>query len=339
MRYCGVILVLVLIFGCQRESPFDHQKIDAVYSLDIPPGFPAPPVPEDNLLTHSKVDLGKRLFFDPQLSSDNSISCASCHQPHLAFAETNAISIGVNQSPGIRNAPSLANVAYQQGLFAEGGIPSLELQAIAPLTETHEMNMNLDELMKRLEADESYVQQFQKAYQSPPTKEFTVKALAAYQRTLLSGNSRFDQYYYHDKNDALNEAEKRGMDLFFSERTNCSSCHSGYLFTDQSFSNVGLYVEYEDEGRARLTADPADNGKFKVPSLRNIAVTAPYMHNGSMETLEEVIEHFNSGGAGHENQHELVKPLSLTETEKADLVAFLKSLTDDTFLTDQQHRP
>lgn len=331
--------MLLLIAGCKRDGNFYEPAVDPVFTLDIPTGFPTPPVPEDNQLTRARVELGKRLFFDPQLSSDNSISCATCHQPQLAFAETNPISIGVNQSAGIRNASSLANVAYQQGLFAEGGIPSLELQAVAPITEAHEMNMDFSDLMHRLEADEDYVQLFQKAYQTPPTTQSTVKALASFQRTLLSGNSRFDQYYYQGKTDALNDSEIRGMELFFSDETNCSSCHSGFLFTDQSFANIGLYTNYADEGRARLTATPGDIGKFKVPSLRNIAVTAPYMHNGSMETLAEVIEHFNSGGAGHDNQHELVKPLGLTEMEKADLVAFLESLTDEAFLTNMQHQP
>ncbi len=330
--------MLLLIAGCKRDG-FYEPAVDPVFTLDIPTGFPTPPVPEDNQLTRARVELGKRLFFDPQLSSDNSISCATCHQPQLAFAETNPISIGVNQSAGIRNASSLANVAYQQGLFAEGGIPSLELQAVAPITEAHEMNMDFSDLMHRLEADEDYVQLFQKAYQTPPTTQSTVKALASFQRTLLSGNSRFDQYYYQGKTDVLNDSEIRGMELFFSDETNCSSCHSGFLFTDQSFANIGLYTNYADEGRARLTATPGDIGKFKVPSLRNIAVTAPYMHNGSMETLAEVIEHFNSGGAGHENQHELVKPLGLTEMEKADLVAFLESFTDEAFLTNMQHQP
>jgi len=336
VKWWGIILLLLLIAGCKRDGNFYEPEVDPVFTLDIPAGFPAPPVPEDNQLTRARVELGKRLFFDPQLSSDNSISCATCHQPQLAFAETKPISLGVNQLAGIRNAPSLANVAYQHGLFAEGGIPSLELQAIAPITEAHEMNMDFSDLMHRLEADEDYVQLFLRAYQTPPTTQSTVKALASFQRTLLSGNSRFDQYYYQGKTDALNDSEIRGMELFFSDETNCSSCHSGFLFTDQSFANIGLYTNYADEGRARLTADPVDNGKFKVPSLRNIAVTAPYMHNGSMGTLEEVIDHFNAGGAGHVNQHELVKPLELDEQQRTDLVKFLRTLTDETFIYNSQ---
>ncbi len=326
----------MLIVACKRE---EHPRIQSEtwsFDLDIPLGFPAPPVPENNPLTHAGVELGKKLFFDPQLSADNTISCGTCHQPQLSFAENIAISAGVNQTEGIRNAPSLANVAYQHGLFAEGGIPSLELQAVAPITEVHEMNMNFIDLMHRLESDDVYVDLFQKAYQTPPTAESTVKALASFQRTLLSGNSRFDQYYYQGKTEALNASEIRGMELFFDKETYCSSCHSGFLFTDQTFANIGLYTAYEDVGRARLTADPADVGKFKVPSLRNIAVTAPYMHNGSMQTLEEVVEHFNSGGVGHENQHNLVKPLNIDDQQRADLVNFLHSLTDESFLHNLQ---
>lgn len=332
MRWWVIIAIVLVVAGCKREEPVKSPAASEAFALDIPVGFPAPLIPEDNQLSHAKVELGERLFFDPHLSSDNSISCATCHQPQLSFAESHPISEGVNQSPGIRNAPSLANVAYQEALFAEGGIPSLELQAVAPITEAHEMNLDLDELMHRLESDESYVQQFQKAYHSPPTTQSTVKALASFQRTLLSGNSRFDQYYYQGKTNVLNESEINGMDLFFSDEVGCASCHSGFLFTDQSFQNIGLYNIYEDEGLARLTGQSVDIGKFKVPSLRNIGVTAPYMHNGSIETLAEVVDHFNAGGTGHDNQNKSIRSLDLDEQQKADLVNFLKTLTDESFV-------
>ncbi len=338
MRWAGVILLFIFAVACKRNE-YLAPEVQSTFQLDIPVGFPPPVVPQENQLTASRVTLGKRLFFDPLLSVDNTISCGSCHKPELAFAEANSISIGVNQSVGLRNAPSLANVAYQQGLFAEGGVTSLELAALAPITEEHEMNFNLQEIVLRLGANEHYVEQFRRAYNTPPTELSLLKALAAFQRTLISGNSRFDEYYFQGKENTLTEAEKRGKELFFGSQTNCSSCHSGFLFTNEAFANIGLYEVYDDPGRGRLTANPGDFGKFKVPSLRNIAVTAPYMHNGSMATLKEVIEHFNSGGVGHANQDELIKPLNLTEQEKADLISFLHSLTDETFLNNPDHRP
>jgi len=334
MKWAGVIAFLLLVVGCQKSGV--EPATSGEYQLTLPPGFPLPNIPEDNQLTHERVALGKRLFFDEGLSSDNTISCATCHQPSLAFSETNPISLGVNGAVGLRNAPSLANVVYQEALFAEGGVPSLELQAIAPLIEPHEMNMDLGELIERLSNDEEYVQQFQSAYQTTPTTQSVVKALASFQRTLISGDSRFDQYYYQGNTTALNASEVAGMELFFGEEVGCANCHSGFLLTNQSFQNIGLYETYEDEGRARLTDNPADVGKFKVPSLRNVAVTAPYMHNGSLQTLEEVVDHFNEGGVGHENQSALVQPLGLNEQERADLVNFLGTLTDESFLNNPE---
>lgn len=332
------ILLGVLFIGCQKIDHSPTNDPQAAYELALPPGFLPPAIPEDNALTVGRVALGKRLFFDAQLSVDKTLSCASCHLPERAFTETNPISIGVNNAVGLRNAPSLANVVYQKALFAEGGVPSLELQAIAPLTEAHEMNIDLETLLERLSADGSYVEQFREAYNTDPNTASLVKALASFQRTLISGNSRFDQYHYQGNNYALNASEIRGMDLFFSEEVGCDNCHSGFLFTDQTFQNIGLYDEYADEGRARLTEQPEDIGKFKVPSLRNIEVTAPYMHNGSMATLEEVVAHFNAGGSGHPNKSEYVKSLELTDSEQQDLVHFLMTLTDESFLNNPDYK-
>jgi len=316
-----------------QPAPYDD-----AFVLNLPPGFPEMPVPTDNQLTNARVLLGKQLFFDKRLSSDFSMSCASCHHPELAFAEQLPISIGVNGAMGMRNSPTLANVGYLTALFAEGGIPSLELQAIAPIIEVHELNLDFLSLIDRLENDEQYRMLFEIAYQSPPTALTIVKALSSFERTLISGNSPYDQYTYQGNPNALNESQIRGLNLFFSDELACGSCHSGHLFTNQSMENIGLYEFYEDEGLARLTSNPDDIGKFKVPTLRNIEVTAPYMHNGSIATLEDVVEHFNAGGVGHENQSDWVKPLNLSEQDKADLVNFMKSLTDHTFLNNPAHR-
>lgn len=332
MKYWWGIALILMVSGCDKKSPEPDNYGNEPFVLAYPPGFPAVPVPDDNQLTYDRVQLGKRLFFDKQLSIDYSVSCATCHDPARSFTDENPISIGVAGAVGLRNSPSLANVGYQQALFAEGGVPSLELQALAPIIEPHEMNIGFNELVERLNTDESYAEQFQRAYGSPADTEFIVKALASFQRTLISGQSRYDQYFYQGMEFALNASEIRGMDLFFSDEVACSSCHGGFLFTNQEFENVGLYTDYEDEGVARLTSDPADIGRFKVPSLRNVAVTAPYMHNGSLATLEEVVDHFNSGGAGHPNQSEWVKPLGLSEQDRADLVNFMHALTDESFL-------
>lgn len=324
-----------MVFASCRKEPVavDPPDFSGPYQWNLPPGFPPVPVPNDNTMTYERVELGKRLFFDKQLSQDFSISCATCHEPSRSFTEDRPISAGVNGALGLRNATSLANVGYQQALFAEGGVPSLELQAIAPIIEEHEMNLSFAELVERLSEDESYVEQFQRAYGTTPQIEPIVKALSAFQRTLISGQSRYDQYQYQGISTALNASEIRGMDLFFSEEVGCGHCHSGFLLTNQGFENIGLYADYDDEGVARLTDNPADIGRFKVPSLRNIEVTSPYMHDGSIQTLEEVVAHFASGGAGHMNQSEWVKPLELSEQDRADLVNFLKSLTDHNFLS------
>lgn len=332
-----IVLILTLIWGCRRtksEAPLPTGPTP--YELIIPAGFSVPEIPEDNPLTYEAIALGKRLFYDPQLSGDNSVSCASCHQPERAFADNEPIAIGVNGAIGKRNSPSLANVAYQHALFAEGGVPSLELQVLAPLIEVHEMNADFEVLLQRLESDEQYVRMFDHAFGTPPTLAGMAKALASFQRTLISGGSRFDEYYYGGNESVLNTSEVRGMDLFYSEEVGCANCHSGFLFTNQEFENIGLYSEYADPGRMRLTGDPADAGKFKVPTLRNIELTGPYMHNGALATLQEVVAHFSNGGAGHQNQSEWVQPLYLDDQERMDLVNFLKTLTDQKFVNNPE---
>jgi cytochrome c peroxidase len=325
-----------VLVSCSKDPVVPVLPFDDTYELKIPQGFPPMEIPTDNELTMSRILLGKRLFFDKKLSKDFSISCATCHHPELAFSEHVPISIGVNGAVGLRNAPSLANVGYLNAFFAEGGVPSLELQALGPVIEAHEFDMDFETLISRLNADEDYRRMFNAAYQSAPTVETFVKALSSFERTLISGNSPYDQYKYQGNLNALNESQIRGMNLFFSDELACGSCHSGHLLTNQSMQNIGLYEFYEDNGLARLTSNSGDIGKFKVPTLRNIEVTAPYMHNGSLAALEEVVEHFNTGGVGHANQSDLVKPLNLNEQEKADLVNFLKSLTDQTFLNNPE---
>lgn len=305
--------------------------------LVIPVGFPEPEFPVDNALTPERWSLGKRLFFDPIMSSDNTISCASCHHPELAFSDNRPVSTGVAERPGTRNAPSLANVAYHPYFMREGGVPTLEMQILAPIQEHSEFDFNILQIAERLNEDASYVDASQRAYERYPDPFVITRAIACFERTLISGNARYDQYKNGNAN-ILTDSEKRGKDLFFSERLSCTACHDGFDFTNYAFENNGLYEEYVDQGRFRLTNIESDLALFKVPSLRNVAMTAPYMHDGSLATLEDVIEHYNTGGKSHPHKSPLIRPLHLTELEKADLRHFLESLTDEEFINNPKFR-
>lgn len=325
-------MLLVAALSCKKvELENSFMLVDEPYSLEIPVGFPMPSIPEDNELTKLRVELGKKLFFDPVLSKNRTISCASCHLPSQAFADTNSVSIGVFGRQGLRNSPSLANIAYKPEFFMDGGVPTLEMQSVAPLQDHVEMDNNILEVTEKLKENKDYIQLSKWAYFREIGPFVITRALAAYQRTLISGNSRYDQFVRGDL-PGLTSSEERGKDLFFSERTNCGNCHSGFNFTNYSYQNIGLYTNYRDSGRMRITLNEEDRGSFVVPSLRNIELTAPYMHNGSIKTLKEVIDFFDSGGHINPNKSNLVRKLHLNESEKIDLVNFLKSLTDDDFI-------
>ena len=331
-----VCIFLILSFTACKDDDKDvlNSIIKNEALLTIPDGFPEMEFPDGNELTKARWELGKRLFYEKSLSIDKSISCGSCHKPALAFADDLALSPGVFNRSGTRNAPSLANVGYHPYLLREGSLPTLEMQVLVPIQEHNEFNHNIVEIAKELQADQTYVEMSQEAYNRIPDGFVITRALANFQRTMVSGNSSYDKYVNQGINTALNSTEKNGMELFYSSRTNCSSCHSGFNFTNYSFKNNGLDSVYADNGRFRFTNDSADAATFKVPSLRNIGLTAPYMHDGRFTTLDEVINHYNSGGESHRNKSVLVKPLNLTNTEKSELIAFLNSLTDFEFVND-----
>jgi cytochrome c peroxidase len=308
------------------------------YHLDIPMGFDPMPIPDDNPLTVEGVELGKKLFYDPILSSDYNMSCAGCHLQEYAFADTVPISRGAHHEHiGTRNSPSLANVGYLKALFSEGGVPSLELQVLAPMGEKSEMDLQIRDAVSRMKEIPEYVDLAKRAYDREIDPWVITHALASFQRTLISGDSPFDRYYYQGKEEAISQAAKNGWKRF--QALNCNACHSGFLFTGQGFFNIGLYEEYEDTGRGRLHDDPKDIGKFKVPSLRNVALTAPYMHDGSLETLDEVLDHFASGGKDHPNKSSLVRGFELDSVARGELLAFLESLTDKNFIQNKEYRP
>lgn len=321
----------VLLFACRKELP-ESVPVEPEPLLLVPPGFPVPVFPAGNELTAVRWALGKKLFYDLVMSSDSTIACASCHHAANAFSDTVTFSPGVAGRPGVRNAPTLANIGYHPYFTREGGVPTLEMQIFVPIQEHNEFDFNILLIAERLLHDTAYVRMSREAYDREPDAFVITRSIACFERTMVSGQSRYDQYFFQGKNAALTAAEKRGMDLFFSDKTNCSKCHEGFNFTNYAFENNGLYLDYPDPGRFRLTELESDRARFKVPSLRNVGVTAPYMHDGSISSLEAVVEHYNSGGEAHPNKSALVRPLDLTAGERADLVAFLRSLTDESFI-------
>ena len=313
-------------------QPVEHSM------LIVPNHFPDLEFPEENTFTNARWELGKKLFFDPIMSRDSSLSCASCHLPELAFSHDVAISPGVDGVLGFRNSPTLANVGYLPYFMREGGVPTLEMQIAVPVQEHAELDFSIPEIVDRTLLVPEYVAMADEAYGREFDAWVLTRAIATFERSLVSGNSPYDQYANGDLS-ALSPVERAGMELFFSDETHCSSCHSGFNLTGSGLENNGLYALYPDSGRYRLTGDPEDIGVFKVPTLRNVEVTAPYMHDGSKPDLMSVLEHYNEGGQQHFNQSDLIEPLGLTEDQLNQLEAFLLSLTDTQFLTDDRFIP
>lgn len=337
--WCRLLISIFLfsLISCKNEP--QEQPGPNFYELAVPLGFPEPSIPEDNLLTKERIELGKKLFYETALSIDSSLSCGSCHLAAAGFADHNAVSIGVQGRVGFRNSPTLTNVAYHPYFFKEGGSPTLELQVLGPIENHDEMGFNAAELAKRLKDHPEYDELAEKAYDRKMDLFVLTRAIAAFERTLISGNSKYDQFVFQQKKEAMTIDEQAGMELFFSERLACTTCHEGFDFTNYALENNGLYTDYQDKGRNRVTSDAADIGKFKVPTLRNIALTYPYMHDGSLKTLEEVIAHYQAGGKGHPNQHPAIQPFELSSSEKQQLLAFLNSLTDESFVHDPDFLP
>jgi cytochrome c peroxidase len=276
-----------------------------------------------------RIQLGKEFFNDVRLSRDNTISCTSCHHKDAAFSDTSQFSVGIDGQLTIRNSLPLFNLDKHTSFFRDGGSPTLEMQVVSPIENPIEMDMNLIELCTKLDSIESYHNQAKLAFGMVVNPFVITRSLAAYLRTFKSLNSRYDQFL-KGSNKALTDIEKQGFDLFMT-KANCISCHSGFNLSNNTFQNNGLYREYQDKGRFVITQVDGDKGKFIVQSLRNVELTAPYMHDGSISTLDEVVDHYVSGGADHVNKSDLIQPLDLTADEKFSLVSFLKSLTDDIF--------
>ena len=286
------------------------------------------PFPPDNAPNVDRINLGRALFFDPRLSGSAFISCATCHNPGLGWSDGLATGIGHDFKRLGRATPTILNAVYQPLLMWDGRKPNLEAQALGPIESAGEMNMPLDELTKRLSAINGYLPMFDKAYPGEGiTKETIGKAIASFERTVVSSDAPFDQWRKGHKK-AISESAQRGFELF-QNKAACMKCHQGFNFTDNGFHNIGVRSlgDTEDEGRFAHRKVKILKGAFKTPTLRDIELTAPYMHNGMYKTLEEVVDHYDRGGDVKTNLSPNIQPLGLTEQEKKDLVAFMKTLT------------
>lgn len=324
-------MVSVLLLGCVDTSP----TIDmSVYQVDIRPSWPDILIPENNPMTAASVAFGKQLFTDKRLSIDSTISCASCHKSTSGFADSVPFSIGVGGKLGFRNSGSLTNVAYLPYFNRDGGVKTLDRFSLVPIEDHAEMNLNLIEMTHRLMHDESYVKLAKTIYNRTPDAFSVSRALASYLRTFVSDDSPYDRYVYDGDSTTLTPSQKRGYDLFFGPRAKCSTCHNGINLTNYTFQNNGLYADYKgkDRGRQRVTDDPRDEGKFRVASLRNISLTAPYMHDGSLPDLDAVLDHYINHGVPHENKNPIIDEIQITRSEKEDLISFLEAMTDDAFI-------
>jgi len=286
------------------------------------------PAPADNAVTPARVELGKALFFDPRLSGSNWISCSSCHNPALGWSDGLPTATGDGMKVLGRATPTVVNAAFNPVQMWDGRKSSLEDQALGPITAAAEMNGSVDTIVQKVSAIPGYRSMFATAYPGEPISGATIaKAIASFERTLLSTDSPFDRWTRGDAK-AMTASAKRGFQVFKGEG-NCVTCHSGFNFTDNGFHNIGLKEPdgHEDLGRYNERKVAAMKGAFKTPTLRNVALTAPYMHNGCYKTLQEVVDHYDRGGDVHENLSPDMKPLHLTAEQKGDLVAFLESLT------------
>jgi cytochrome c peroxidase len=333
----GCLLLFVILSLSFKSIAFDFSITQKDVEIKVPKGFPKPLYDlEKNKVTPAGFTLGRKLFYDPILSQDNTISCASCHQQFAAFSQIDhAFSHGINGLSGKRNAPALQNLIWKDAFMWDGGINHLDLQPISPITNPLEMNESLASVLKKLQQSKEYPGLFKEVFKdSVITSERLLKSLSQFLVLLISADSRYDRYK-HGK-DTLSKQEVKGLKLF---RANCAACHKEPLFTDNSYRNNGLNIDVylRDSARYKITGYKSDLLKFKVPSLRNIAVTYPYMHDGRFYSLSQVLNHYTKKFAATDILDPVLqKGISLNEQDKKDIIAFLKTLTDKKFLTDKR---
>ena len=373
-------VALVLISAAcdqgRQESDLPHQVGPSGYVWQLPTGFPVPRVPSDNPMTPEKVELGRQLFHDTRLSGDNTVACASCHRPDLAYTDGRSRAVGIQGNIHPRSAMSLTNVAYNVTLgWDDPTLTRLEDQALVPMFNTQPPEMGVtgheNEILERFRDDRPYRELFHRAFpedKDPVSMGNLIRALASFERTLISGNSLYDRWAYGGEVNALDPDERAGARLFFSRRLNCFRCHAGFNLSgpvvyegsgapEPRFHNTGLYnvdgrgsYPEPNTGVYRITGRSEDMGKFRAPTLRNIALTAPYMHDGSIPTLDAVIDHYAAGGrarslgsgAGSTERHSrtdpLIKGFQLTLEERRQLIKFLQALTDEAFVSRARER-
>jgi|TARA_B110000977_G_scaffold124036_1_gene159004 cytochrome c peroxidase len=371
----SVIVFIILLYGiAEYKSEFlSSYLFTTVGTQKSPLGLPAIHHPKDNQPSVKKIALGRKLFMDRRLSHNNTISCAMCHVPEQGFTSNELeTAVGIEGRSHRRNSPTIFNVGYYKFLFHDGRELTLEDQIVGPLLAFNEMgNPSVGHVLEKIKNFDDYTGLFEDVYEGGVTLERMSQAIAAYERTFASGNSRFDQWHYGGDKTALTKEERAGFEIF-NGKSGCVACHTinskTALFTDQSFHNTGIgwarnntvmKKEYKsdtfpvqlapgvivqvkhdlletssekpqnDVGRFEITENPKDSWKYKTPSLRNLAVSAPYMHDGSLSTLEDVVEFYNNGGDDNPSKDVLLKPLALTKQEKSNLVAFLKTITGD----------
>jgi cytochrome c peroxidase len=331
----ALLATLACLAGCKREA--GARPIGPPVEIAAPLGLPPVPIPAGNPPTAASIALGRGLFYDSRLSKDDSLSCASCHRPQLGFTDVKERSLGVGGAFGLRHAPRLINAAYFPQLFWDGRARSLEDQVGMPILNALEMNQPHQVALAKLRADPSLKAMFQSAFGTDTiTFERVANAIASFERTILSGDSPFDRYVYKGEKSALSPAQIRGLAVFRDPaRGNCSSCHTigptFALFTDNQFHNTGEGVgdneQSADLGRYAFTHAGADTGAFKTPSLRNVAATGPYMHDGKLKTLKDVVDFYAGQGNSNPYLDERMKAIHLTGQDRADLVEFMRSLT------------
>ena len=318
---CSILLCVSAHPESARPKPAD---------FPVPLGLPPIPWPEDNGHSASRVELGRILFFDGRLSSNGAVSCAFCHEPSHAFSSRTALSSGVNGKQGVRHAPTLINRAWGKSQFWDGRAPTLEAQVIVPLTNPDEMGMTADLVVEKLRGIKGYAPLFVAAFgDSTISIERVAKALASFERTIVSGNSAYDRFLAGDKS-ALTKQEKEGLD-FFNRKGECAECHSGPNFTTEKFANLGIGMDQAnpDPGREAVTKKRGDFGKFKAPTLRDLAARGPYMHDGRFKTLEEVVELYAKGGLPNPHLDTRLTPFYLDVETRKNLLAFLAALNGE----------
>ena len=321
----GFLTFIAVAAGQQQPPP-----PAAPMTVEPPVGLPPVPVPKDNPVTAAKVELGKMLYFDKRMSKDKTISCATCHDPKKGWAESEPTSKGINGQVGERNAPTVINAAYMTSMFWDGRMKSLEEQALGPIENPIEMGMKMELVIDELAKIPEYQKRFKEVFGTEVTREGIARAIAAFERTILSGDSPYDRYEAGDKS-ALNDAQKRGMEIFMNAGQ-CSTCHAPPIFSNGRFYNAGVDADKKkpDDGRKKVTNNDKDMGAFRVPHLRNVGETGPCFHDGSAKTLEEAVKLMAGGGKDNPNLSPTLKGVreaKLTDENVKDLVEFLKALS------------